>query len=165
MQPPADRLATDVKTITLQHQEGDDFAAPAAAEETKLTRDFGTDQVDDDGQPCGTEAKGVARLVPGHGFHSFPVEPFDPSINGSAAAEQERRDRRPSVAIVQQQEDVGAEANLGVGVLAISIEQRLALPGVEGHATSHGCEYQRCELSSSTPLYRPRLLSLLHGPI
>ena len=49
---------------------------------------------------------------------------------------------RPGVTIGQQQEDVGAEADLGVGVLAISIEQRLALPGVESHATSHGCKYQ-----------------------
>jgi hypothetical protein len=165
MQPPADRLATDVQTITPQHQEGDDFAAPAAAEETKVTRDFGTDQVDDDGQPCSAEAKGATRLVPGHGFHSFLVEPFDPSINGSGAAEQERRDRRPSVAIGQQQEDVSAEANLGVEVLAISIEQRLALPGVESHAISHGCKCQWCELSFSTQLYRPRLPSLLRGSI
>ena len=38
----------------------------------------------------------------------------------------------PGVAVGQEQEDVGAEADLGVGVLAISVEQRLALPGVEG---------------------------------
>ena len=165
MQPPTDGLATDVEVITPQHQEGDDFTAPTAAEETKVPRDFATDQVDDDGHPCGTEAAGAARLMPGHGFHSFLMEPFDPSINGSGAAEQERCDSQPGVTIGQQQEDVGAEANLGVGVLAISIEQRLALPGVEGHATSHGCKYQRCELSCSTQLYRPRLLSLLRGSI
>ena len=29
----------------------------------------------------------------------------------------------PGVAVVQQQQDVGAEADLGVGVLAISVEQ------------------------------------------
>ena len=71
----------------------------------------------------------------------------------------------PGVASGQEQQDVGTEADLGVGVLAISVEQRLALPGVEGHATGHGCKYQRCELSWSTQLYRPRLLSLLRGSI
>ena len=48
-----------------------------------------------------------------------------------------RGDGLPGVAIGQQQQDVGAEADLGIGVLTISIEQRLAPPGVEGHATCH----------------------------
>ena len=60
---------------------------------------------------------------------------------------------------------MGAEADLGVGVLTISVEQRLALPGVEDHATGHGCKYQVRELSWSTQLYRPRPLSLLRGAI
>ena len=47
----------------------------------------------------------------------------------------------------------------------ISVEQRLALPGVEDHATGHGCKYQVRELSWSTQLYRPRPLSLLRGAI
>ena len=93
------------------------------------------------------------------------MEPLDPAVDGAGATEQQGDDGRPGVAVVQEQEDVGAEADLGVGVLAISVEQRLALPGVEGDATGHGCEYQRCELSGSTQLYRPRLLSPLRGAI
>ena len=127
MQPSTDRLATDVQMIKTQHQEGDDLATSSAAEEAEVARGLGTDQVDD-GQPSGTEAKVPAGLVPGHGLDSFPVEPLDPSVDRPGAAEQERRDGGPGVAIGQQQQDMGAEADLGVGVLTISVEQRLALP-------------------------------------
>ena len=34
------------------------------------------------------------------------------------------------MAVVEEQEDVGAESDLGVGILAVSVKQRLALPGV-----------------------------------
>ena len=132
MQPPADGLATDVELITPQHPQGDDFAAPAAAEETKVPRDFATDQVDDDSHPCGTEAAGAARLVPGHGFRSFLVKPFDPSINGSGAAEQERCDSRPGVAIGQQQKDVSGSGPRGRGPCDID----RATPGVAGRRGS-----------------------------
>ena len=100
-----------------------------------------------------------------HGLDSFLMEPFDPAVDGAGTTEQQRGDGGPGVAIGQEQEDVGPEPDLGVGVLAISVEQRLALPGVESHASGHGCKYQVEEASSSPQLYSPRLLSLLRGPI
>ena len=85
--------------------------------------------------------------MPGHGLDAFPVEPLDPAVDGAGATEEQGDDVLPGVASGQEQQDVGAEPDLGIGVLAISVEQRLALPGVEGHATVHECEYQRCQLS------------------
>src|SRR3974377_493075 len=48
LQPSAEGLATDVELITPQHPQGDDFAAPAAAEETTVAREFATAQGDAD---------------------------------------------------------------------------------------------------------------------
>ena len=58
-----------------------------------------------------------------------------------------KADVLPGAASVQKQQDMGAEPDLNIGIFAISVEQRLALPGVEGHAAVHDCEYQRGELS------------------
>ncbi|HKM52678.1 MAG TPA: hypothetical protein VJY33_04655, partial [Isosphaeraceae bacterium] len=60
---------------------------------------------------------------------------------------------------------VGAEADLGVVVLAVSVEQRLALLGIEDDAARHGCGYRVLDLSCSTQLYSPGLLSPLRGAI
>ena len=40
-----------------------------------------------------------------------------------------------------------------------------ALPGVETDATGHGCGFRVLDMSGSTQLYRPRLLSPLRGAI
>jgi hypothetical protein len=103
--------------------------------------------------------------VPGYGLDPLLVEPLDPAIDGAGATEQQGADLLPGVAIGQEQQDVGVEPGLRVGVLTISIEQRLALPGVEGYATIHGCKYRVKQWGSSSQLYRPRLLSPLRGSI
>lgn len=43
------------------------------------------------------------------------------------------------MSVVQEQEDMGSEADLGVVVLAIAIEEYGPLIGVEGDAALHGC--------------------------
>jgi hypothetical protein len=103
--------------------------------------------------------------VPGHGLDALLVEPLDPAVDGAGATEQEHGDGGPGVAVGQEQQDVGPESDLGVGVLAVSVEQRLALLGVEGDAAGHGCEFRVLDMSGSTQLYRPRLLSPLRGAI
>jgi hypothetical protein len=42
---------------------------------------------------------------------------------------------------------LSTEPDLGISGLTISVEQRLALPGVQVHAPDHACEYQVEELS------------------
>jgi hypothetical protein len=60
---------------------------------------------------------------------------------------------------------VAAGSDVGIGVVAISVEQDPVLPGVEAHAAYHGCEYRVKGRGRSTQLYRPRLLSPLRGLI
>ena len=80
--------------------------------------------------------------MPGHGLHAFAVKSLDPPVDGSGTTKQQDNDILPGIASVQEQQDVGAEAGLGIGVLTISVQQRLALPDVESHATVHGCKYR-----------------------
>src|SRR5262245_32237826 len=146
-------------------QQGQRPTGPAAAEEAEVGWQLGGHPVDDDGEAGRVEAKGATELMPGDGLEALLVEPLDPAVDGAGAAEQHGADLLPGVAVGQEQQDVGAESDPGVGVLAISVEQRLALPGVEGHAAGHGCEYRARGLSRSTQLYRTRLLSYLGGII
>ena len=101
------------------------------------------------------EAKGAAGLVPGHRLDALGVEPLDPAVDGAAAAEQQRGDGDPGLAVVQEQEDMGAEADLGVGVLAIAVEECGPLLGVEVDAALHGCAGMWTR-GRSTRFYAPR---------
>jgi hypothetical protein len=138
MQPAADRLATDLDIVLPEHPQRDGLAAPAAAEEAEVAGRLLGDPFDDGGDPGGREVKGTAGLVPGQALDPLVLEPLDPAVDGPGAAEQQGGDGGPGVAISQEQEDVGVEADLGVGVVAVSVEQRLALPGVKGDAAGHG---------------------------
>ena len=164
MQPAADGLAADLDVVDAEHQEDDGLAAPAAAEEAEVAGRVLGDPLDDDVDPAGGEAKGAAGLVPGDPLDALGVEPLDPSVDGPAAAEQERGDGGPGVPVVQEQEDMGSEADLGVVVLAIAIEECGPLLGVEVDAAFHGC----VGVSSDgliLPFYDPETLSGLRGAI
>jgi hypothetical protein len=88
--------------------------------------------------------------VSGQTLGPLGVESLDPAVEGPGATQQQCTDSGPGVAIVDEQEDGGAEPDLGIGILAVSVEQRLALPGVEGDATGHGCEFRVLDMSGST---------------
>ncbi len=75
----------------------------------------------------------------GHSLDALGVEPLDPSVDGSTATEQDGGDGNPGVAVVQEQEDMGSEADLGVVVLAIAVEEFGPLLGIEVDAAFHGC--------------------------
>ena len=165
VQPPPDRLRADVEPVPAPQEQGQGPAGPAAAEEAEVARQLGGHPVDHDGEADGVEAKRAAEFVPGDGLQALPMEPLDPAVDGAGAAVKRGADLLPGAAVGHEEEDVGAESDLGVGVLAISVEQRLALPGVEGHAAGHGCKYRVRGLSRSTQLYRSRLLSPLGGII
>jgi hypothetical protein len=141
VQPAADCLRADVEPVSAPQQQGQHPAGPAAAEEAEITRQLGGHPVDHDGEAFGVEAKGAAELAPGDALGALLVEPLDPAVDGAGAAEEHGGDLLPGEAIGQQQQDMGAESDLGAGILAISVEQRLVLPGVEVHAARHGCRY------------------------
>ena len=101
---------------------------------------------------AGSKRKGRPGLCPATPSIPSLVEPLDPAVDGAGAAEQHRGDGLPGVAIGQEQQDVGAESDLGVGVFAIAVEQRLALPGVEVHATDHGCKCRVEGIGSVYPI-------------
>lgn len=75
--------------------------------------------------------------MPGQAIDPLGGEPLDPAVEGARAAEQERGDGDPGMAVVEQEEDVGAEADLGLGVFPISVEQGRPLLGAEGDASCH----------------------------
>jgi hypothetical protein len=124
VQPAADGLAADVDALGLADQRGERPAGPAAAEEAEVAGGLLGDPLDDDGDPVGGgEAKGSAGLVPAQALHPLGGEPLDPAVDRPGATEQQRGDGDPGVSVVQEQEDVGAEADLGLGGLAVACEQ------------------------------------------
>src|SRR5512135_665734 len=115
MEPTTDRLAADLDLVEVEHQDRDGLAAPTAAEKAEGGRRRGGNPCDDDFDPVGGEAKGTAGLVPGQALHPLLMELLDPAVDGARATEQERTDGGPGVALGQQQQEGGVEADLGVG--------------------------------------------------
>ena len=74
-------------------------------------------------------------------------------------------DHAPQTHALARMEDVSAEANVRVALLTVSIEQRPALRGIECDAAAHEWRSRIVDMSGSTQLYTPGLLSLLRGAI
>ena len=89
-------------------------------------------QVDEDGDPAEAQPKGAAALPPGQPGDPLGLEPLEPAVDGAGAAEEHGLDGVPGVALAQQQDDVGAEPEFGVGVLAVDGQQFVALLGGQG---------------------------------
>lgn len=165
MEPAADGLTADLGPVFAEHQRDDGLAAPAAAEEAKVARRVLGDPLDDGSDPRGGEAKGAAGLVASHPLNSFGLEPLDPAVDGPGATEQDRADGGPRVPVIQEQEDVSAESDIGVAVSTVSVEQRSALVCVESDAAIHGRAFRVLRMSGSAQLYRAGPLSVLRGAI
>src|SRR5262249_58874878 len=80
--------------------------------------------------------RGAARPAE-HGIAPPRREAALPAGDGVGRGEQHGGDDGPGVALGQQQDDVGAEADLGVGVGAVVVEEGVAVVGREGD-TGHG---------------------------
>src|SRR5512135_198316 len=63
---------------------------------------------------------------------SLGLEPLLPSVEGAGAAEEQGLAGVPGMALGQQEDDVGAEPEFGIGVLAVDLEQFVALLGRQG---------------------------------
>jgi hypothetical protein len=122
VEPAPDRLAADLDVVDLEHQEDDRLAAPAATEEAELARDVFADPVENDLDPGGIEAIGAAPLLAAQGLDPLLLVPLDPTVDRARATEEDGGDGGPGVSVGQEQEDVGAEADLGVAVLAVAVE-------------------------------------------
>ncbi len=137
-EPAADGLTADLDVLGLADQQGDGPAGPATAEETEVARGLLGDPGDDESNPPADEAKGSAGLVPAQALHALGTEPLDPAVDRPGATEEERGDGGPGMAVVQEQEDMGTEADLGLGVPAVSAEHGRPLLGAQADATGHG---------------------------
>jgi hypothetical protein len=122
VEPAPDRLAADLDVVDLEHQEDDRLAAPAAPEEAELARGVFADPVENDLDPGGIEAKGAAPLLAAQGLDPLLLIPLDPTVDRARATEEDGGDGGPGVSVGQEQEDVGAEADLGIAVLAVAVE-------------------------------------------
>ena len=77
--------------------------------------------------PPGT-APGTARVTPVTPPRDpLGPEPLEPAVDRAGAAEEHGLDGVPGVALAQQEDDVGAEAEFRVGVLAVDRQQIAAL--------------------------------------
>ena len=63
-----------------------------------------------------------------------PLPPGD----GTGGREQDGRDGAPGIAFGQQQQEVGAACDFGVGAAAVQVQQRLAVSGGERDSGVHG---------------------------
>src|SRR5262249_57156178 len=96
-------------------QQGHDRAAPAAAQQAEGPGSLRGDQADGQVSPAGGEARpGAARLA-GQGVEAALREAPLPAGDGPGGAVEDGGDGGPGVAIGQQQQDVGPEAEFGVG--------------------------------------------------
>ena len=72
------------------------------------------------GEAWGAERREERPITDAQGRRRDADVAFAPTSRHAAG--EERRDGGPGVAVSQEQKDVGAEADLGVGVLAVAIE-------------------------------------------
>ena len=128
----ADGLAAGRHPLPLAEQEGQHRAGPAAAQEAEVGGGLGGHPGDEDGDPPEAHPKGAAALPAGQPGDPLGLEPLEPAVDGAGATEEHGLDRVPGVAVGQQEDDVGAEPELGVGVLAVDGQQFVALLGRQG---------------------------------
>src|SRR5262249_43301626 len=137
VQPAADRLAADVHPVLAPQQQRGGGAAPAAAPKAEGPWRPRGDPTAPDGGPAGAApggAPGAAEQAVGAAILEAPL----PAGDGAAGAEQDGGDGGPGMAGGQQQDDVGAQAELGVGVRAVAIQQGIAFIGRQLDTELHG---------------------------
>src|SRR5512135_1576268 len=137
MEPAADSLPAGLHAAPIAEHQRQDRARPAAAEEAEVAGGLGGHPRDEDGDPSQAEAKGAAAFLPGGPLDPLGLEPLEPAVDGAGAAEEQGLDGVPGVALAQQEEDMGAEAEFGIGVLAIDVEQFVVLLGGQRERLGH----------------------------
>jgi len=118
--------------MPLAEQQRQHGARPAAAEEPEVGGELAGHPVHEDGEPALPEPKGPAALPAGQPGDALVMEPLEPAVDRAGATEEHGLDGVPGVALAQQQDDVGAEAEFWVGVLAVEGQQFVALLGGQG---------------------------------
>src|SRR4051812_5968394 len=100
----------------------------------------------------------------GDRLDALGMEPLDPAIDGATATEEQRGDGDPGMSIAEEQEDVRAESDLGVGRSAIEVQESGALLGGQVEAAFHGCAERQPDVRTH-PVLRTWALSGLLGAI
>jgi hypothetical protein len=80
----------------------------------------------------------VTHSMAGDRLDALGVEPLDPTVDRAAAAEQQRGDGDPGMAVAEEQEEVRAESDLGIGGAAVEVEEGGALLRGQVEAAFHG---------------------------
>lgn len=156
VQPAANGLAADVQAIIALEQQGYQGAAPAAAQEAEGPGRLPQDPSDHQVTPALAQADRGPAGLPEQGGHAALLEAGLPAGDGAAAAKQDGADQHPGRAFGQQQDDVGAQAHLGVGGAAEVVEQDLAFPGCQGNTVLHGLASVVMRLLPSTAYHRAK---------
>src|SRR3954464_2600911 len=99
--------------------------------------------------------------MPGDRLDALGVGALDPAVDGPAAAVEERGDGDPGVAVGEEQEDMRAEADLGVGAVTVEVEESGALLGGRVKAGFHGCAGEWSNRSDQPFLRHPALSGLV----
>src|SRR5207237_7736591 len=99
------------------------LTAPAAPQEAEGARRLLGDPADYQGHPEGAEADGSAAGPTEQGLDAAVPEATLPAVDGAAGAEQHGGDGGPGEAVGQEQDDVGAEAQLRVGGGAVAVQE------------------------------------------
>src|SRR5262249_5073502 len=112
-------------------------------------------------EPPGRPGRGPRPARPHDRLQAARQETPAPAVDGTGAGEEHRGDERPRVALVQQQEDVGAQALLRVGGTAAEIQQGIAVAGTKRDTEWHGLasEVSRLVLHRSPWTKPPSLTS------
>jgi hypothetical protein len=138
MQPAADGFATDGQLIPTPQEHDDQGTRPTAAEEAEVAWRMTGEPGGDDAGPVGQKSGASAGGLSSQDAEAAVVKALLPARDGAGTGEEDSGDGVPGVAVGQEQEDVGTVANLRVGVMAVQVQQGLALPDHERDTGFHG---------------------------
>jgi hypothetical protein len=100
----------------------------------------------------------AAGQLASQGQESAIVEALLPAGDGTGAGEEDVSDGLPGVAVGQQQEDMGTVADLGIGMVSVQIQQRLALSDKRRNIGFHGLVSEGSWILLSPLTLEPSLL-------
>src|SRR5262249_41067832 len=126
------------EAVELPEEEGEGLAAPAAAQQAEGPGCLRRDPADQDLDPAGAQAPAGAPGPAQEGLDATLLEALGPAGDGASGAEQNGGDNGPGVARGQEQDEVGAQAQLGVEVRAVAVQEGIAFIGRQLDTTRHG---------------------------
>src|SRR5262249_80096 len=113
-------------------------AGPATAQEAEVARRTLGDPADGQARPQPAEPGASAGRPAQEGLQTAFLVALLPAGDGAGAGKQHRGDGGPGEAVRQQQQQVSAVGDRGVGAVAVQVQQGLAFMDSERDSTRHG---------------------------